>query len=69
MLALTTLFQTDKDPSIRDYAAKFVLRDHSFPVGCLAWSLDDSILLTGADNEIRMWNTKVLLSLVVAFFL
>ncbi|KIM79679.1 hypothetical protein PILCRDRAFT_74055 [Piloderma croceum F 1598] len=46
------------DPSIRDYTAKFVLRDHSFPVGCLAWSLDDSILLTGADNEIRMWNTK-----------
>ena len=42
-----------------DWAAHLLLRDHPYPVGCLAWSLDDSILLTSAEHFIKMWNTKV----------
>ena len=38
---------------------EFTLRDHPYPVGALAWSLDDSILLTSADNLIILWETKV----------
>jgi hypothetical protein len=28
-------------------------------VGCLAWSKDDTILLTSAENHIKLWNTRV----------
>ncbi|KAG6909629.1 hypothetical protein DXG01_016411 [Tephrocybe rancida] len=34
------------------------LKDHPYPVGCLAWSKDDSILLTSAENLVKLWNTK-----------
>ncbi|KAF8163539.1 WD40 repeat-like protein [Crassisporium funariophilum] len=44
--------------SPRDWAAHLILRDHPYSVGCLAWSLDDSILLTSAENFIKLWNTK-----------
>ncbi|KAG2077968.1 WD40 repeat-like protein [Suillus decipiens] len=46
------------EPSSRDCIAEFILRDHPYPVGCLAWSLDDSILSTSADHLIFLWNTK-----------
>ncbi|PSR81506.1 hypothetical protein PHLCEN_2v6364 [Hermanssonia centrifuga] len=49
---------TEADPSIREYYAQHILRDHEWPVGCVAWSLDDSILLTAAENQIKMWNTR-----------
>ncbi|KAG2041820.1 hypothetical protein BDR03DRAFT_680239 [Suillus americanus] len=45
--------------SSRDCIAEFILRDHPYPLGCLAWSLDDSILSTSADHLILLWNTKV----------
>ncbi|KAH9833011.1 WD40 repeat-like protein [Rhodofomes roseus] len=48
----------DKDPSIRDISPQFILRDHPYPVGCVAWSLDDSILLTSAEHFIKLWNTR-----------
>lgn len=44
----------------RDCSPHLVLKEHRDPVGCLAWSLDDSILLTGADRMIRLWNTEVI---------
>lgn len=44
---------------MREYTPKHTLRQHEFPISCLAWSMDDTILLTGAETEIRMWNTKV----------
>lgn len=50
--------QTEPDPSSRTYQHVLTLRDHPFPVGCLAWSLDDSILLSSAEQYIKMWNTK-----------
>jgi len=34
------------------------LQDHQFPVGCLAWSLDDTILLSSCEQLIKMWNTE-----------
>jgi WD40 repeat protein len=43
----------------QDWTPHFVLRDHPYPVGCLAWSKDDSVLLTSSDNYIKLWNTKV----------
>ncbi|KPV75622.1 uncharacterized protein RHOBADRAFT_13767 [Rhodotorula graminis WP1] len=35
-----------------------VFRNHADPVSCLAWSPDDSILLTAAEAVIKMWNTE-----------
>ena len=45
--------------SPQDWAAHHILRDHPYPVACLAWSLDDTILLTSAEHFIKVWNTKV----------
>ncbi|SCV68978.1 BQ2448_1998 [Microbotryum intermedium] len=35
-----------------------VFREHSDPVSCIAWSPDDTILLTAAESVIKMWNTE-----------
>ncbi|EMD38068.1 hypothetical protein CERSUDRAFT_152691 [Gelatoporia subvermispora B] len=48
----------DRDPSVREYSPQHILRDHPYPVGCVAWSLDDSILLTSAEHYINMWNAR-----------
>lgn len=48
----------DSGSSMQDWAAHLILRDHPYSVGCLAWSLDDSILLTSAEHFIKMWNVK-----------
>ena len=45
--------------SPQDWAAHHILRDHEYSVTCLAWSLDDTILLTSAEHFIKLWNTKV----------
>ncbi|RDX46846.1 WD40 repeat-like protein [Lentinus brumalis] len=50
--------ELDKDARTRAYSPEFVLREHPFPVGCVSWSLDDSILLTASENFIRLWNTR-----------
>ncbi|THH17111.1 hypothetical protein EW146_g3632 [Bondarzewia mesenterica] len=49
---------TEAEPSIRRYSPELILRDHPFHVGCIAWSLDDSILLSASEQYIKMWNTK-----------
>jgi WD40 repeat protein len=33
--------------------------EHAYPINCLAWSTDDTILLTGAEQQIKMWDMKV----------
>ncbi|KAG5654117.1 hypothetical protein H0H81_007169 [Sphagnurus paluster] len=43
---------------MHDWALERILNDHPFSVGCLAWSKDDSILLTSADNFIQLWDTR-----------
>ena len=45
--------------SPRDWAVHHILPDHLCSVSCLAWSLDDTILLTSAEDLIKLWNTKV----------
>jgi len=35
-----------------------ILPGHPYSVTCLAWSLDDTILLTSAEHLIKLWNTK-----------
>ncbi|KAF9014052.1 WD40 repeat-like protein [Cyathus striatus] len=42
----------------QEWDKQHILRDHPFPVGCLAWSLDDKILLTSCENYIKMWNVQ-----------
>ncbi|KAJ7085797.1 WD40 repeat-like protein [Mycena belliarum] len=42
---------------VREWEKRHVL-NHPYPVQSLAWSLDDSILLAGAETHIKMWNTK-----------
>ncbi|KAI0053876.1 WD40 repeat-like protein [Auriscalpium vulgare] len=37
---------------------KLTLRDHEYSVGCLAWSLDDTILLSSSEQCVKMWNTQ-----------
>ena len=44
--------------SSQDWVAHLILRDHPYSVTCLAWSLDDNILITSADYCIKLWNTK-----------
>ncbi|KAH9050611.1 WD40 repeat-like protein [Lactarius hengduanensis] len=41
-----------------DISTHLHLHDHPFPVGCLAWSLDDTILLSSSEQYIKMWNTE-----------
>ncbi|KAF7778551.1 hypothetical protein Agabi119p4_2896 [Agaricus bisporus var. burnettii] len=43
---------------IEEWSTHQILRDHPDFVGCLAWSLDDSILLTSAEQCIKIWNVK-----------
>ncbi|KAI9061512.1 WD40 repeat-like protein [Trametes sanguinea] len=50
--------ELDKDPRYRAYAPEFILRDHEYPVGCVSWSLDDSILLTASEHRITLWNSR-----------
>ena len=35
------------------------LRDHEFAAVCLAWSLDDTVLLSSCEQFIKMWDTEV----------
>ncbi|OCH88195.1 WD40 repeat-like protein [Obba rivulosa] len=49
---------SDRDPTLREYLPESVLRDHPYPVGCVAWSLDDSVLLTASEHYINLWNTR-----------
>ncbi|KAI0934659.1 hypothetical protein AcV5_006428 [Taiwanofungus camphoratus] len=56
--AIIWRIELDKDPSIREYSPQFILRDHPYPVGCVAWSLNDSILLTAAEHCIKLWDTR-----------
>ena len=53
------LLQLDAHPQTREYRPVHILRDHPYPVGYVAWSLDDSVLLTSSENYIKMWNTRV----------
>ncbi|KAI0332631.1 WD40 repeat-like protein [Cubamyces sp. BRFM 1775] len=48
----------DKDPRYRVYSPEFTLRDHEYHVGCVSWSLDDSILLTASESRITLWNAR-----------
>ncbi|CDO76439.1 hypothetical protein BN946_scf184781.g16 [Trametes cinnabarina] len=48
----------DKDPRYRAYAPEFILRDHEYPVGCVSWSSDDSILLTASEHRITLWSSR-----------
>ena len=52
-------FQCHSQISNSDISLHLHLRDHQFPVGCLAWSLDDTILLSSCETLIKMWNTEV----------
>ncbi|KIK59591.1 hypothetical protein GYMLUDRAFT_169351 [Collybiopsis luxurians FD-317 M1] len=42
----------------KKWEARLVLREHDFPVHSIAWSLDDTMLLTGAEHHIKLWNAK-----------
>ncbi|TDL25023.1 WD40 repeat-like protein [Rickenella mellea] len=57
-VSLHPLRRPKTGPNTRDCIPEKVLRDHPYPVGCLAWSLDDSILLTSSEHIIKMWNPK-----------
>ncbi|KAG5643231.1 hypothetical protein DXG03_001315 [Asterophora parasitica] len=48
----------DAEGSSQEWAPHLVLKDHPYPVGCLAWSKDDSIILSSAENFIKVWNAK-----------
>ncbi|KAF5389854.1 hypothetical protein D9757_003616 [Collybiopsis confluens] len=45
-------------PDSRKWEAFLVLREHDFPVHSIAWSLDDAMLLTGAEHHIKLWDAK-----------
>ncbi|KAH9079635.1 WD40-repeat-containing domain protein, partial [Lactarius deliciosus] len=41
-----------------DISLHLHLQDHPFAVTCLAWSTDDTILLSSSEQYINMWNTE-----------
>ena len=45
-------------PAERDCRVHKVLKDHNDGVTALAWSMDDSVLLTSAGSSIKMWNAR-----------
>ncbi|KAL9715363.1 hypothetical protein Ac2012v2_002027 [Leucoagaricus gongylophorus] len=53
-----TGLSTETGAVIQEWSTHLILRDHQYPVGCLAWSLDDSILLTSAEQHIKLWNAQ-----------
>ena len=42
-----------------EWSLHAVLEDHPHAVNSVAWSLDDSVLVTSAEQFIKMWDTKV----------
>ncbi|KAH7926652.1 WD40 repeat-like protein [Leucogyrophana mollusca] len=46
------------EPASRECVPELILKEHPYPVGCLAWSLDDKVLLTSADHLIMLWNAE-----------
>ncbi|KAE9409438.1 WD40 repeat-like protein [Gymnopus androsaceus JB14] len=42
----------------RKWEAHLILQEHPFAVHSLAWSLDDSMLLTGSEHFIKLWDAK-----------
>lgn len=46
------------EPSTRQWTTHQILRDHDYPVGVLSWSPDDSVLITSAENVMKIWNTR-----------
>lgn len=42
-----------------NFAMAMKLEGHSDEIRCIAWSPDDSLLLTSAETELKVWNTKV----------
>jgi WD40 repeat protein len=51
--------QLEPDLSTRDCSVEWDFSEHAYPINCLAWSTDDTILLTGAEQQIKMWDMKV----------
>ena len=43
----------------QDWSVHLTLSEHQFPVAYLAWSPDDTILLTSSEEHIKLWNMKV----------
>ncbi|KAL5490152.1 hypothetical protein ACEPAI_4985 [Sanghuangporus weigelae] len=56
--AFIWLIGKEIEPNVRECALERKLRDHNDPVGCLAWSPNDTVLLTSTDSNIRIWNAK-----------
>jgi WD40 repeat protein len=42
-----------------DCSLERVLRGHTFYMSAIAWSPDDSLLLSSAEHEIKMWDVEV----------
>ena len=54
--AHVSYFKSEPEQTIK---AEWTLKEHNDPVGCLAWSLDGTILLSSSEQVIKMWNMKV----------
>lgn len=48
-----------RHPSERDCSTDKVLVGHNYPISAIAWSPDDSLLLSSAEQQLRLWNTSV----------
>lgn len=53
--------QPETAPAIRDCVVEHVLSGYECPVNALAWSPDDKVLLTSAEQVIKMWDVAVCL--------
>jgi hypothetical protein len=58
-LRLTRHPQPKTGPAARECSVLWDCSDHGYPVTSLAWSLDDAILVTAAEQQIKLWDTRV----------
>jgi WD40 repeat protein len=56
-------YETEPSSAARDWTPHLILQPHPYPVSCLAWSMDDSVLLTSSDQFIMLWDTGVIYTL------
>lgn len=58
MAIIWKMGSTIDSSSPQDWTAHSIIKDHPYPVGALAWSMDDTILVTAAEHQIKLFNAK-----------
>ncbi|EAU88784.2 WD repeat-containing protein [Coprinopsis cinerea okayama7 len=58
MAIIWKMGSTVESGSPQDWTAHVTIPEHPDPIGALAWSVDDTVLVTSAEHLIKMWKAK-----------